>query len=246
MGVGGNIFTSMEASGSFHGNTCNFPLSMEVEAKIASINCSFHEYIPWKLPWASIYPYILLPYTNTTNFQLLPQDFHKGPPTSIRSTSLDVSTNFQRSSMEVKKEVDLLPWKLSDASMEVHGSGSFHRFHQVQLQGIYSVTTSTSVLIPLHTSTYFHECHKLPAASTSISLTLTLTLGGSYLRESRSTSSFVKKMWKLPWKPMEVYEGFHWSRWCQWMKLFPVVATEVNRSEWTSMEVNLICFYAIY
>ena len=48
--VGGSRFTSMEVSRSFHGNTWKFPLSVEVEASIASINCSFHEYIPWKLP----------------------------------------------------------------------------------------------------------------------------------------------------------------------------------------------------
>ena len=50
MEVGGSIFTSMAVSGSFHGSTLKFPLSVEVEASIASINCSFHESIPWKLP----------------------------------------------------------------------------------------------------------------------------------------------------------------------------------------------------
>ena len=48
--VGGSRFTSMEVSGIFHGKTWKFPLSVEVEASIASINCSFHENIPWKLP----------------------------------------------------------------------------------------------------------------------------------------------------------------------------------------------------
>ena len=62
---------------------------------LPSIDCSFHEHIPWKLPWALIYPDILPPTsTNITNFRLLPQHFHKGPPTSVRSTSTKVSTNF--------------------------------------------------------------------------------------------------------------------------------------------------------
>ena len=95
MEVGGSRFTPMEVSASFHGNTWEFPLSVEVEASITSI--SFHEYISWKLRWASIVPYILPP-TSTiiTNFQLLPQDFHKGPPTSVRSISMEVYPIFHR------------------------------------------------------------------------------------------------------------------------------------------------------
>ena len=50
MEVGGSRFTSMQVSGSIHGNTWKFPLSVEVEASIAAVNCSFHEHIPWKLP----------------------------------------------------------------------------------------------------------------------------------------------------------------------------------------------------
>ena len=76
----------------------NFPLTVEVEA---SINCSFHDHMRWKLPWASI-----LPPTSTriSNFQLLPQGFHKDPPTSIRSTSMKVHTNLHESFHQ-------LPWK---------------------------------------------------------------------------------------------------------------------------------------
>ena len=48
--IGGSRFTSMEISGSFHGNAWTFPVSVEVESSIASVNCSFHERIPWKLP----------------------------------------------------------------------------------------------------------------------------------------------------------------------------------------------------
>ena len=50
MEVGGSRFTSMEVSGSFHGDIWKFPLSVEMEAAIASINCSFHRHILWKLP----------------------------------------------------------------------------------------------------------------------------------------------------------------------------------------------------
>ena len=53
MEVGGSVFTSMEVIASFHGNMWT------VEASIASIDCSFHEYIPWKVARASMYPYIL-------------------------------------------------------------------------------------------------------------------------------------------------------------------------------------------
>ena len=50
MEVGGSRYTSMEVSGSFHGSPGKFPLAVEVKASIASINCSFHKYVSWKLP----------------------------------------------------------------------------------------------------------------------------------------------------------------------------------------------------
>ena len=48
--VGRSGFASMEVSESFHGNTWKFPLSVEVQSSIASIDCSFHEHIPWTRP----------------------------------------------------------------------------------------------------------------------------------------------------------------------------------------------------
>ena len=66
--------------------------------------------------------------TSITNFQLLPQDFHKGVPTSIRSTSMDVSTNFHGTTLKVVvnllppwklMKVGLVSWKLLEGSMEV-------------------------------------------------------------------------------------------------------------------------------
>ena len=44
------VEASMEVSGSFHGSTWKVPLPVEVEASIASINCSFQEHVPWKIP----------------------------------------------------------------------------------------------------------------------------------------------------------------------------------------------------
>ena len=46
--VGGTIFASLEVSGSVYGTAWTFPPSEEVKACVASTNCSFHEYIPWK------------------------------------------------------------------------------------------------------------------------------------------------------------------------------------------------------
>ena len=93
----------MEGSGSFHGSTWKFPPSVEVEASITSINCSFHGYFResfHELPY--IYPYILI-YTSTsiTNLQLTTPN--PNPDLELRLWKL---AHFQ------------LPWKY----MEVHGS----------------------------------------------------------------------------------------------------------------------------
>ena len=45
MEAGRSRFTSMEVSRGFHGSTWTFPLSTEMKACIASINCIFHEYV---------------------------------------------------------------------------------------------------------------------------------------------------------------------------------------------------------
>ena len=82
-------------------------------------------------------------------------------------------------------EVNFLPRKISmemgasrftsmQASGSFHGnstvggSGSFHCFHQLQPPPISSMEGSTSFHIPLHTSTYFHQYHEPPAASTRV------------------------------------------------------------------------------
>ena len=133
----------VEASMEIHGR---FWLSVEVEASIASINCSFHVHSPWKLPRASIYPYILSPTsTSITNFQLLPQDFHKSPPCSVRYNSMEVGGNFHGNfhgslftSMEAFMEVDGRVF--SSTSMKVSGSflGSTWKF-------LLSVEVETSI-----------------------------------------------------------------------------------------------------
>ena len=48
MEVRGSIVASMEKE--VGGSTWKFPLSVEVEASFAFINCSFLEYISWKFP----------------------------------------------------------------------------------------------------------------------------------------------------------------------------------------------------
>ena len=87
----------------------------------------------------------------------------------------------------------------------VGGSGCFHCFHQLQLPRICSVEASMRLHIPLHTSIYFREYHKPPAASTV--LTLTLTLSWSYLHGSWPTSNFHGSRWEH----MVVVGCFHGS-----------------------------------
>ena len=107
-------------SGSFHGNTWNFPLSVEVEACIASISYTnaFRESL-LELPHIPTDFYIPTS-TSITNFQLLPQDFRMDPRTSVRYTSMGISNNyegnFHRSQitfMDASREVGeiILPWK---------------------------------------------------------------------------------------------------------------------------------------
>ena len=107
MEADGSRFASMEVSGSFHGSIWKFQLSVEVEASIASINCSFHQYILWKNPWASIYPSIL-PSTSTSII--------KSPAASTRLT-LTLNPNPKLELPPWKPAYLQLPWKY----MEVHG-----------------------------------------------------------------------------------------------------------------------------
>ena len=194
MQVGGSRFTSMEVSGSFHGNTWEIPLSVEVEASIVSINCSFHECMPWKLPWASIYPYIffhLLPRVSQTS-----RCFYK---TCIRVYRLPFVLLPWKSPWKLLPWTSvagyLLPWKVGGRRftfMEVSGSfhgrtwtfplsvesRSSHCFHQLQLPWIISVEASMSSIYPyilLPTSTSITNFHLLPQDYLTLTLTLTLT-----------------------------------------------------------------------
>ena len=66
--------TSMEVSGSCHGNTWMFPLSVGVDASIASINCSLYEYsVDASVSFHT-------PLCASTRFL----EYHKLPPASTR------------------------------------------------------------------------------------------------------------------------------------------------------------------
>ena len=72
--VGERKFTITESSRSFRGSTRRFPLSVELETSIASINYSVHYYIQFKVPpWLPYTPtYYHLPASSSvTNFHLL-------------------------------------------------------------------------------------------------------------------------------------------------------------------------------
>ena len=105
MEVGRSRFTHMEVSGSFHGSTWKFPLSVEVEASIASINGSFHEHIPWKLP--------LLPsIASSTN--IFNGSFHELSYTPtyfhLLSRVSQTSTCFQKTNPSPNPKPELPPW----------------------------------------------------------------------------------------------------------------------------------------
>ena len=159
------------------------PLSVEVEASIASINCSLHQYLPWKVPRASIYPYILPPTsTSITNLQLLLQEFHKGPTTYVRSAFMEVSTNFygnvhgsQLTPMETSiKSVQehLLPWKFRwksvKVSVQIHRS--FHDGWKWKLPLLPSIAASTKICrVSFHELPYT-PTYILPPSSTNITI----------------------------------------------------------------------------
>ena len=121
------VYASMEVH--------EFPLSVEVKSSVTSINCSFHEYTPWKFPLPSMYTY-MLPFTSTsiTNFQLLPQD--KPKPKPKPNSKLELPSRKLASSKSI--EVDESTWKQvyfasikagatdMEASMEVGIDGRFH------------------------------------------------------------------------------------------------------------------------
>ena len=90
----------------------------------------------------------------------------------LRPTCMEVSTKLHGSkltSIEISMEVDGSGFT-SIEYMELSTVGRsqiFHWFNQLQLPRIYSVEAFMRFYIPLHTSIYFHEYHKLPAASTT-------------------------------------------------------------------------------
>ena len=104
-------------------------------------------------------------------------------------------------------ELDLLSWKLVEASMEVHGS--VHCRWKCKLPLLPSIAASAHMFrggfheLPCP-PTYFHLRPRVSQTSSCCyeTLTLTLTLSWSYLHGSWPTSHFHGSWWKLPWKYM--------------------------------------------
>ena len=191
-----------------------------MEDSIASTSCSFHEYIPWKLSWAFIYPYVL------------PQDYHKGTPTSIRSTSTGRFTKFhgnfrgsQYTSMEIcgsrctsmgiswtLVEVYSFPCKLVEASMEVHES--FHCRWKWKLPLLPSIAASTNIFrgnfhdLP-YTPTYFHLLPRVSQASSCFHKTQSNPNPNPSSNPKLELSSW-KLAFQLSWK-LVVDRSFHGS-----------------------------------
>ena len=108
----------------------------------------------------------------------------------------------------------------------VNGSGSFYCFHQLQLPQIFCVEAYMRFHIPLHTSTYFHEYHKLPAASTR------LALGSVDFRSSFFRGVFHQR----PWKPIYIHGSFHGSRWIIFISM--ETSMKVGGSIFTSIVIS--------
>ena len=174
----------MEGNGSFHGNTWEFPLSVEVEAFIASITSNSHEYISRNLLWASIYTdYHKLPALSTrlrsvcTDFRLIYSHgsfrelpwklpckqicFHGSQFTSMEvGGSWFCPWNFasKRSrfvSTAISGSFHGRTWKFTEV-FTFSGSISFHCFNQLQLPRTYSVESSMGFHIPIHIYVNLH------------------------------------------------------------------------------------------
>ena len=108
----------MEVGGSMHGNTWEFPLSVEVKYSIAFVNCSFHEYIPWKLHELPSTPkyFNLFPRVSHTSscFYKTAVRVHR-PPFDLRPW------NFPPTSMGTSMEANLLPCKQTYFHRNYHG-----------------------------------------------------------------------------------------------------------------------------
>ena len=127
MEVGGTRSTWVEIHGSSHGGGggsfhCFYQLQLP---QLYSVEASMKFHIPYILPLTS---------TSTTNFRLLPHDSHKGPPTSVRSTSFGYSANSHGSSHGTK-------FTSGTASTEVGGS----RFTSMEIPVVVGGSRSTSM-----------------------------------------------------------------------------------------------------
>ena len=111
-----------------------------------------------------------------TSFQLLPQDFHKDPPTSVRST-----WKFPLTSMETSMEQNFTSWK------SIYFLGSFHESRWKEVGG--SRFTSMEVCWSLHGSTW-----KFPLSV------------GVQASISSINSSHGYILWELPWASTHPYK----------------------------------------
>ena len=152
-------FTSMEVSGSFHG------IKVSTDGGGGSFHC-FHQLQlprPHSVKASMSFHVPLYTSTSITNFQLLPQDVHKGSPTSIWPTVLP--WKFPPTSMKASMETWIcfhqLPWNYVGSrlfSMEVDGSW-FFRSMEVNLLPWKLPRTSKEVSWK---KMYFHESHQKP------------------------------------------------------------------------------------
>ena len=142
----------------------------------------FHQLL-WKLPWKSIFFH---------------GSFHGRRRKNI-FTSIEISSEADGSrftSMQVSGSFHGSPWSFP-MSVEVEASIAPIKW---SCHGYYFVQASMSFHISLSTATYFHEYHKLSAACTRPTQTLTLTKtptqSWSYLHRGWPTSNFHGSTWK--------------------------------------------------
>ena len=166
------VEVSVEVQGSFRCQwTWKLPLLPSIAAATNIFRGSFHErlYTPKYPPPVS---------NSIANFQLLRKDFHNGPPTSVRPTSMDSSTNFHlnfhesfhgscweniasmETSMEVGRSFHASIWSFP---LPVEVEASIESIDCI-CPRVYSLETFMSFHIPLPTSEY----HERPAASTRL------------------------------------------------------------------------------
>ena len=121
--------------------------------------------------------------------------------------------------MEKNMEVVISFFSLMESRGSFHypiigGSICFYCFHRFQDARMYYLKACMSFHIHLHTSTCLHEDHKRPALSTWLTLTLTVILPWSYIRESWYSSNFFRGSWGYVHGSWAIYDSHE-----RWWKL---------------------------